>query len=73
MRLDQNLLVLQKRKACSPTISAIIEIINKGSVYLFCKNLIYKFRMRTGAIFTGSLFFVYDLELTIDIYHGLCV
>ena len=29
--------------------------------------------MRTCVIFNGLLFFVYDLELIIDIYHGVGV
>ena len=53
----------------------MIEI--KAQCILFSKNLIYKFRMRTWAIFTGlvllCVFFLYDLELIIDIYHGVCV
>ena len=35
-------------------------------IYFFKIFKIYKFRMRTCAIFTGLLFFVYDLELVID-------
>ena len=35
---------------------------------IFLKIIIYKFRIRTCAIFTGLLFFVYDLELIIDVY-----
>ena len=35
-------------------------------IYFFKVFEIYKFRMRTCVIFTGLLFFVYDLELFID-------
>ena len=49
----------------SPTISAMIKI-KAQCIYFFKVFEIYKFRMRTCAIFTGLLFFVYDLELFID-------
>ena len=35
-------------------------------IYFFKVFKIFKFRMKTCAIFTGLLFFVYDLELFID-------
>ena len=34
---------------------------------------IEKFRMRTFVILTSLLFSAYDLELIIDIYHGVSV
>ena len=49
----------------SPTISAMIKI-KPQCIYFFKVFKIYKFRMKTCAIFTGLLFFVYDLELFID-------
>ena len=64
-----NEVTLVSSYVCSnnPTISAMIE---KKAHCTLLKELIYRFRMRICAIFTGLLFFVCNLEL---ISNDVCV